>query len=411
MSKKIKIGLFGFGCVGQGLYEVLNLSRGIDAEILKICVKNPEKDRPLPLHRFTYDPDEILQDPEINLVVELIDDAEAAYGIVTKALKAKKAVVSANKKLIATHFIELQQLQQSYGMPLLYEAACAGSIPLIRNLEEYYDNDLLHAVEGILNGSTNFILSRAQHEGLGFPEALAMAQEKGFAESNPQLDISGQDPRYKLALVIAHAFGDFIPPEQILCSGIETASTPEFRLAGQRGKKLKLLARALRGENGIRASVLPAFIPSDHPLSQVNDEYNGVLLKGAFSEQQFLSGKGAGAYPTGSAVLSDVSALRYGYRYEYRKSQQFTEQRGLEDFELTVYVRYRDPGVLSVLTFLEVHESFRNEDFSYLIGRIQSAELQRFLLDSPPKDVFIAEWMAQSEELSQPLRKRELTRV
>ncbi|MBL0913388.1 MAG: homoserine dehydrogenase, partial [Bacteroidia bacterium] len=158
MSRKnVTIGLFGFGCVGLGLYEVLQKTPGLRARVKKIGIKHPEKPRPLAAEYFTTNPGEILDDAEINVVVELIDDADAAFEIVRTALQKGKAVVTANKKMLAEHFSELLELQRIHNVPLLYEAACCASIPIIRNLEEYYDNDLLDSVEGIVNGSTNYI--------------------------------------------------------------------------------------------------------------------------------------------------------------------------------------------------------------------------------------------------------------
>src|SRR2546428_1508650 len=187
MSTKIKLGLFGFGCVGQGLYNALNQTEGIKAEVVKICVKNASKSRSLPEHYFTIDKNELLNNSEINVIVEMIDDAAAAFEIVKAALKSGKAVVSANKKMIADNFAELYSLQQEYNVPLLYEASACASIPIIRNLEEYYDNDLLGAVEGIFNGSTNYILTKIFKEDLDFSTAILQAQTAGFAETDPTL--------------------------------------------------------------------------------------------------------------------------------------------------------------------------------------------------------------------------------
>ena len=154
MSTRLKIGVFGFGCVGQGLYDVLHKTRGMKADITKICVKNKNKQRSIPLENFTFDKNEILNNPEIDLVVELIDDADEAYLIVKEAISRGKSVVTANKKMVAENFQELYELQKQHNVSFLYEASCCASIPIIRNLEEYYDNDLLSAVEGIINGTT-----------------------------------------------------------------------------------------------------------------------------------------------------------------------------------------------------------------------------------------------------------------
>jgi homoserine dehydrogenase len=194
MSKRLTIGLFGFGVVGQGLHDIIS-TKDLNIEIRKIAIKNPDKVRSLPETLFTTDGNVILNDPQINTIIELINDADAAYEIVTRALKSGKNVVSANKKMIAEHLDELVELQQKYGSSLLYEGSVCGSIPIIRNLEEYYDNELLHSISGIFNGSSNFILSKIANEGLEYAEALKQAQDLGFAEKDPILDVGGYDPK------------------------------------------------------------------------------------------------------------------------------------------------------------------------------------------------------------------------
>src|SRR3982751_3286529 len=204
--KKLTIGLFGFGVVGEGIFQVLQETPSLNATIKKVCIKHPEKKRNADPSLFTTNYSEILNDPDINLVVELIDDSEEAYKIVTSAFVNKKSVVSANKKLIAEHLAELIFLQQEHEVSFLYEAAVCGSIPIIRNLEEYYDNDLLQSISGIVNGSTNYILTKIG-EGLSYKEALQKAQQLGFAESDPRLDVEGFDAANKLTILLAHAYG------------------------------------------------------------------------------------------------------------------------------------------------------------------------------------------------------------
>ncbi|NLA49514.1 MAG: homoserine dehydrogenase, partial [Bacteroidales bacterium] len=158
--EKLRIGLFGYGCVGQGLHDVLNASSSLRADIVKICVRDREKERRIPMSYFTFDRNDILNNESINLVVELIDDADEAFSIVSAAIRKGKNVVTANKLMVADHFGELVEMQEKYGVSVLYEASAGASIPIIRNLEEYYDNELLHSVRGILNGTTNYILTR-----------------------------------------------------------------------------------------------------------------------------------------------------------------------------------------------------------------------------------------------------------
>src|SRR3954447_21953987 len=239
-DKKIVIGLFGFGVVGEGLYRVLHQTPSLKAEIRKVCIKHPGKKRNAPAELFTTDKDEILNDDEINVVVEVIDDPEAAFGIVSTALKNGKAVVSASKKMIADHLSQILDMQKETGLPFLYEAAACASIPVIRNLEEYYDNDLLHSIKGIINGSTNFILSKMFEDRLDFNQALMLAQQLGFAESNPSLDVEGYDAVNKLSILLNHAYGIVEHPENILFSGIQNIQLSDAIVAKEKQVDIKL---------------------------------------------------------------------------------------------------------------------------------------------------------------------------
>src|SRR5471030_2342693 len=209
MSKKLNIGLFGFGIVGQGLYDIIK-TKNLNLEIIKIAIKDPHKERSLPAHLFTTERDELLNNPGINTIVELINDTEAAFDIVSRALSSGKNVVSSSKKMIAIYLDELIDLQHKHGTSLLYEGAVCGSIPIIRNLEEYYDNELLHGISGIFNGSSNYILSKIFNENMPYEVALKQAQDLGFAETDPIMDVGGYDPKFKLAIATAHAYGLFI---------------------------------------------------------------------------------------------------------------------------------------------------------------------------------------------------------
>src|SRR6478672_827843 len=219
-DKKIVIGLFGFGVVGEGLYRVLHKTPSLKAEIRKVCIKHPDKKRNAPAELFTTNKDELLYDNNINVIVEVIDDADAAFDIVRTAFKNGKAVVSASKKMIAEHLPEILGLQKETGLPFLCEAAACASIPVIRNLEEYYDNDLLHGIQGIVNGSTNYILTKVAEEGVTFEEALFEAQVAGFAESDPSLDVKGIDAVNKLSILLTHAYGIVASPAAIIHTGI-----------------------------------------------------------------------------------------------------------------------------------------------------------------------------------------------
>ncbi len=383
-SKQLNIGLFGFGCVGFGLYEVLSKTPTLKANIRRICVKDKNKSRPIGSDDFVFDREAILGDEDINLVVELIDDADAAFEIVSEALRRGKAVVSANKKMIADHFTELLELQRRYKVPFLYEAACCASIPIIRNLEEYYDNDLLERIEGIVNGSTNYILTKTFSENLSYPAALRQAQQLGYAESNPILDTGGFDAKYKLVILLAHAFGLIVPPEEILNIGIDRLGELEINYAKEKNLKIKLVALAYKsGEDKVAAYVLPKFVNPQSKLYTVDDVFNGVITKTCFADQQFFAGRGAGAHPTASAVLSDISALRYDYKYEYKKSNDTVSLQSPDEIFVKVFVRHEREARVWVSTFFEeVLESYSNEQQAFTIGILSLDQLNALMSES-----------------------------
>lgn len=377
MRKNIKLGIFGFGVVGQGLYNVLHKTKGLNAEIKKICIKHPEKKRPIDASFFTVNRSEIINDPEIDVVVELINEVDAAFEIVSAALKNRKAVVSANKKMIAEHFSELMELQQKYSTPFLYEASCCASIPVIRNLEEYYDNDLLTSVEGILNGSTNYILTHIFENRKDFDSALSDAQKLGYAESDPTLDVKALDPKYKLLIILVHAFGILLKPDEIFNYGIDHIKTADIRYAREKNSTIKLIAKCAKTNNKVFAYVMPQLMPATDTLNKVAYEYNGLLLEGAFSEHQFFMGKGAGGNATGSAVLSDISALTYDYRYEYKKlHQQLNHTYSMEKL-LEVYVSYNGASMVNINDFTSISVRHESPDFNYVIGEISLATLAK----------------------------------
>ncbi|SDK95119.1 homoserine dehydrogenase [Pedobacter sp. ok626] len=391
MSKKLKIGLFGFGVVGQGLHDIIR-GQDLNLEIIKIAIKNPEKKRTLDAHLFTTDHDELLNNSEINTIVELIDDADVAYNIVKRALISGKNVVSANKKMIATHLAELVELQEKHDASLLYEGAVCGSIPIIRNLEEYYDNELLHGISGIFNGSSNYILSKIFNENMEYGVALKQAQDLGFAETNPIMDVGGFDPKFKLAIATAHAYGLFINPDKILNVGIQNLSENDIRYAREKNFKIKLVPTARKiSTKQVVTYVLPKFVKSDDFLFNVENEYNGVTVQAAFADKQFFFGKGAGGHPTGAAVLSDIAALRYGYRYEYKKYHQHNGLIHTDDVNIEIYLRYVHEYTVEKLKIENIVERFSRDDYKYVIGNVSLKSLiaNRELLEQ--KDVFIAQ--------------------
>ena len=376
-QQTLVIGLFGFGVVGEGLYRVLQQTPSLKASIKKVCIKNPEKKRNAPSELFTTRREDILNDPEINVVVEVIDDAKAAYEIVSTALLSHKSAISASKKMIAEHLTELLELQQKTGASFLYESAACASIPVIRNLEEYYDNDLLHSIRAIVNGSTNFILTKMFEDKLDFPEALLLAQQLGFAESNPALDTEGWDALNKWIILLNHAYGIVEQPEKLLFTGIQNIQLSDALVAKEKDYEIKLLAQAKKLSNGkVAAFVLPQFIPLSDPLSFVKNEYNGVVIESGFADKQFFYGKGAGSFPTASAVVSDISALRYQYKYEYKKRYSHQPHELTNDYYLRIYLSCNDWKYVPREEFEWIEEWHANADRKYLIGVIHQSKLR-----------------------------------
>jgi homoserine dehydrogenase len=375
MSKKLNIGLFGFGVVGQGLYDIIR-TKNLNIEIKKIAIKDATKERSLPAHYFTTDKNELLGNPEINTIIELINDTEAAFDIVSTALKTGKNVVSASKKMIALHLDELIALQQEYGTSLLYEGAVCGSIPIIRNLEEYYDNELLHSISGIFNGSSNYILSKGFLENMDYDTALKQAQDLGFAETDPISDVGGYDAKYKLIIAAAHAYGVVIDPEKVFNFGIQNLAAQDMQYAREKNLKIKLVpvAKELDDEH-VTLFVLPKFVNETEFLYNVEYEYNGVTVQAAFADQQFFFGKGAGGHPTGSAVLSDIAALRYDYQYEYKKTKGSRGLNFTNDIELNIYLRYEDEELVELLDFKTINERYYSGTYKYVTGKVNLQKL------------------------------------
>ncbi len=390
MKEKLKIGLFGYGVVGQGLYDVLQSTPAFDATIDKIVVKE-KKQRNLPDSLFYYNPDDILEDTEINLIVELIDNSDDAYRIVKKALQKGKNVVSANKKMLAEHLEEMVSLQKENNVSLLYEASACGSIPIIRSLEEYYDNDLLLSVTGILNGSSNYILSKVFDHNQSYEDALKDAQDLGFAESDPSFDVEGYDSLYKLIIITLHSFGIIVKPEDVLTYGISNISEFDINYAREKRFKIKLVGQVERlKDQNITLFVLPRFVGRDKYIYSVEEEFNGVVVKGKAYDKQFMFGKGAGGHPTSSAVLSDITALAHNYKYEYKKLNYFKDFNYFKMGAVEIYLRYSDSSVLKNFKFDSISEEYNGPEYSYKIGFIKLASLIEINELLRKMDIFIA---------------------
>lgn len=388
----INIGLFGFGVVGQGIYRVIERAVNAHANIKKIVVRdiNKPRDIDVPEGMISDNIDDIFNDPDINLIVEVVDNAEGSKEIVTRALRAGIPVVSGNKAMIARNLPELIKLQRESGTALLYDASSCGSIPVIRNLEEYYDNDLLLEVKGILNGSSNYILSRVFDHNEPYADALRRAQELGFAESDPSFDIEGFDSLFKLIIITVHALGVYVPPTDIFTYGITNIHDSDIQYAREKRVKIKLVAQVVKvDEKHFTMFVMPEFVSPSRYIYSVDDEYNGVVIRGECYDRQFMFGKGAGSLPTASSILSDIMALRHNYSYEYKKMEYLDRPEYTTDILLRVYVRYKESAILSLLPFTTIREQYTSADSNYVIGDIPLSTLieRRAALSAP--DIFL----------------------
>ncbi len=375
MKKKINIGLFGYGIVGQGIYSLFANTKSIDLNIVKICAKHPKKRRNIDLDNFTFDKNDILNDQSIDLIVEAIDDADAALDILRTALTNGKDVVTANKKMLADNLEEIITLQEQHGRSVLYEGSTCGGIPIIRNLEEYYDNEMLNNVSGIFNSSSNYILTQIFDYNKDYDIAVKRAQDLGYLESDPSKDIIGYDALYKLIIVTAHAYGVIVQPENVVLHGLQNMDRFDIEFAKEKGWVIKTIATVKKVDNDhIALYVMPTFVKEESNFRHINDEDNAIMVEAAFSQHHFFTGKGAGGYPVGSAILSDVSAYSYQYKYAYKK-KEFTHLSLCEDVELNVYMRYFDKENLDAFKFEKIEGQYISKDYNYVLGKISLSAL------------------------------------
>ena len=314
-SSKIKVGMLGIGNIGRGTYQALEMNHdkilettGLDIEIVKILNRHPEKDRgiDIPKEKYTTDVREIIEDPEIGMVVELIGGIEPATEYMAEAMKHGKSVVTANKAAIAANGRYLAELAQENHVLLRFEAAVAGGIPILTSLTTALLSNRFTEVHGILNGTTNYILTQMSEYGKNYEEVLLDAQAKGFAEADPTADVEGIDAANKLSILISLIFGISVPPEKIDTQGITRIASEDIAFAKESDYRIKLLATAKERKGKVTCSVGPVMLPVSHPLASVSNEFNAVFVKGNAVDNLMFYGRGAGPLPTGSAVLGDV---------------------------------------------------------------------------------------------------------
>ncbi|HOK80008.1 MAG TPA: homoserine dehydrogenase [bacterium] len=364
MNKKINVGIIGFGTVGSStaliLHEKKDLFKrytGIEFEIKKICDIDWKTKRTWvpPKNVRTSDYQEVVNDSDIDIVVELVGKFQPAYDIISQSLKNKKAVVTANKFLLSKKLLELLTVANENNTYLGFEASVAGAIPIIKTIRESFAANRITAIIGILNGTTNYILSSMTEKHQTFSLALDSAKKMGYAESNPYLDISGKDSAQKLAIISTYAFHCPISDDDFLIEGIDTVAPEDIEFALELGYRIKLLAIAKRVDDTVSLRVHPALIPQSHMLSDVNGVYNAVYLEGDLFNKILLYGEGAGGKPASSAVVSDIIEISKKLLIQEHFPEKFviepqTMIQQLDHLETRYYLRFTAldrPGVLA----------------------------------------------------------------
>jgi homoserine dehydrogenase len=312
----VRIGLLGTGTIGSGVVALLKLNNkrinekiGLNLVLERVADQDPARLKSLELSQdhLTTEASLVLDDPEIDIIIELIGGVEPARNFITRALKNGKYVVTANKDLMAAHGEEILNLARQKNLNVFYEASVGGAIPLIRPLKHSLVADRIKRIVGIVNGTTNYIFTRMDQDNLNFDLALSEAQKRGFAEAVPTNDIMGLDAVYKLAILAGLAFGKKVSPEQIFVQGINGVTHEDIVYAREIGYAVKLLAIGEELPDGLALRVHPALVPQDHPLASVSYEFNAIFIEGEAAGEVMFYGRGAGAMPTATAVLADVA--------------------------------------------------------------------------------------------------------
>ncbi len=364
--KKVGVAILGLGVVGGGTYKILTEHREEyqNTHKIDIVVENVleiRKERALALgieeSKISANIAEICSNPEVDIVIEVMGGVEPAKTFVLAALNAGKSVVTSNKELYCKYSHELEKAAIKNHCGLFYEASCVGGVPVIRALLDNLQGNKILSMTGIVNGTTNYILTKMSKEGASYEDVLKEAQKLGYAEADPTSDVEGFDSTYKLSILSSLAFHTKIPYTKIYREGITGITVEDIEFGKQMGYVIKLLAIGKNGDNGIEVRVHPAFIPAEHPLASVNDSFNAVYLTGDSVDDVMLYGRGAGALPTGSAIVGDViyCATHTNYRYStfVNTKDAAKDTKFIENFESAYYIRLEASnrtGVLAKIT-------------------------------------------------------------
>lgn len=363
--KQYNAAILGFGTVGSGVYRILTENRhdlmhreALDVEVKQILIRDFAHESNLhlaPREIFTTDYNTILDDAEIGIVVECMGGVEPARTFILAALERGKTVVTSNKEVISKHWFEFEAAAKASGAGLYIEATVAGGIPIIRTITDSMQANNITRVMGIINGTTNYILTKMSEEGREFSDVLKEAQDLGYAEANPSADVDGFDAMYKLSILSSLAFHAHMPIEVVYREGIRNLTAADFSAAKMLGCKIKLLAIGKKNGNKIEVRVHPTMLPEQHPLATVRGVFNAVFLTGHAVDDVMLYGRGAGCMPTASAVVSDVIYACHAaphHRYStFRNAQTMSNEIELvRDFECIYCIRLRvldQPGTMA----------------------------------------------------------------
>ena len=359
----VKIGLVGTGTVGGGCLDILSNHKqdflrhfGIDLELTRVCSRDPQAAASRGLQGiFTTDYHDVINDPDIDIVVELIGGTGVAKSVIVEALQAGKHVVTANKAIMATSGEEIMNLAEEKGLEIAFEASVGGGIPIIDPLKHSLIANRIDSIMGIVNGTTNYMLTRMDEDSLDYDAALKEAQERGFAEADPTADVDGLDAAAKIAILASIAFNSRVTMDQVYTEGIRRISPVDLANAHDSGYVVKLVAHARRGESGVDVRVHPTMIPEDHQLATVNGVFNAIFVEGDAVGQTMFFGEGAGAGPAASAVMGDVLEVARHIQMGIKPIVGCTCTDELpiiamDDLETKYYVRFMvadRPGVLA----------------------------------------------------------------
>jgi len=375
MDKLITIGFLGCGNVGGGVWRLLSsFSRdiahrtGLRFQVKRVLVRDVSKNRGIdfPEGVLTDRVEDVLEDPDISIVLEFLGGEEPAHRWITAALEHGKTVVTANKVAFALHWHELQKAAKAHGVGLYYEAAVCGAIPIIHSLEESLQANRIHYLYGIVNGTTNYILTRMSREGAEYADVLRDAQRLGLAEPDPSSDVEGLDAAYKLSILASLAFHGRVPFESVYVEGITDIQAEDIRCGQELGYTLKLLAIAKRDGLKVETRVHPTFIRNEHPMANISDAFNAVFLHGHACGDMMFMGRGAGDLPTASAIVSDLvraaSAEHHLYPTFENDLNPTVALENNRDWQTAFYVRVKAVDKAGVLG--HVAQTFAEDDVS-----------------------------------------------